>query len=74
MRETIDGSETNLLPKLMIEADQNYNKLAGILGISRQAARQFIRKPIGCMRVYSLLKIIRVLGYKMELVKEEEKK
>ena len=39
------------------------------IGITRQAARQIIQKPVGSMKVSSLIKVSKQLGYHLELVR-----
>ena len=71
MRRKITGDEKDLFTKIMHEEGSSYQKVATVLGISRQAARQVVQKPVASMRVSSLLRVSHVFGYHLELVREE---
>lgn len=71
MRERIDVNEKNLLTNIMVERGSTYQKIANELGVSRQAARQIMLKSATSMRVSSLMKVSNVLGYHLELVKDD---
>ena len=64
--------EDDRLEKLVRYEKSSFQKVAMNLGISRQAIRQTVQKPIGCIWVMTLLKVVRVLGYHLELVKDNE--
>lgn len=71
MRKRIEADDRNTLTEIMLDEGRSYQKIATALGISRQAVRQIMQKPLGCMRVSSLLKVAGTVGYHLELVKEE---
>lgn len=72
VRRKVENNATDLIRELLEEEKLNQQQLADRMGVMRQSVSQMLNRGKGNIRLDNFEKMLRVLGYELEVVKKQK--